>query len=44
MIFAGVSYGTMKPEPSIFFDPLYLEVKTLENGVTLKVRFNDNKY
>ena len=44
MIFAGMWYGTMKPEPSIFLEPLYRELKTLENGVTLKVRLNDNRY
>ena len=37
-------YGTRKREPSFFLEPLYCKLKTLENGVTLKVRLNDNKH
>ena len=44
MVFAGMWYGTIKSEPSIFLEPLYHELKTLENGVTLKVRLNDSKH
>ena len=34
----------MKPEPSsIFLEPLYHELQTLENDVILKVPLNDNK-
>ena len=30
MIFAGMSYSTKKPDPTIFLEPLYHELKILE--------------
>ena len=44
MIFAGMWYGAGKPYPSIFLELLHRELKTVENGVTLKVILNNNKY
>ena len=37
MLFAGIWYGTRKPEPNFFLEPLYREFEIMEKGILVDI-------
>ena len=37
MVFAGIWYGTRKPEPTLFLEPLYREFEIMEKEILVDI-------